>query len=248
MKAAVVRRPDGFTPFNLGALGATIRPPRPDDRLAERILDERRDDIETDFTTLPWEIAIAWVSTTSAKGVHNVAPFSFFTAFGAEPIILGFAPMASDDREQKDTLANVRALGEFVINIATELLAQMDEQGRPYPPDVDEFVVAGLTPAPSVVATPPRIAESPNRLSTSNVPYFRSSRLVTVRFPRRSSSAGQYTCCIRMTSYATVTSSSMSMPICLNLSLGSVDPSMPGPTNSHSIEATGPIPQKRLDV
>jgi flavin reductase (DIM6/NTAB) family NADH-FMN oxidoreductase RutF len=70
--------------------------------------------------------------------------------------------MASDDRPQKDTLANVRALGEFVINIATEsTLAQMDATGRPYPPDVDEFVVAGLTQAPSVAVKPPRIAESP---------------------------------------------------------------------------------------
>lgn len=105
---------------------------------------------------------IAWVSTTSPEGVHNVAPFSFFNAFGASPVILGFAPMASDDRPQKDTLANVRALGEFVINIATEAtLVQMDATGRPYPADVDEFSVARLTPAPSAAVKPPRIAQSP---------------------------------------------------------------------------------------
>ena len=108
---------------------------------------------------------IAWVSTTSAQRIPNVAPFSFFNAFGAEPIVLGFAPMASDDRPQKHTLANVRALGEFAINVATEsTLAPMDATGRPYPPDVDEFVVAGLTPAPSIAVKPPRIAESPINL------------------------------------------------------------------------------------
>jgi len=87
---------------------------------------------------------IAWVSTTSASGIHNIAPFSFFNAFSADPMILGFAPMASDDRPQKDTLANVKALGEFVINIRTEsTLVAMDATGRLYPPEVDEFVVAG---------------------------------------------------------------------------------------------------------
>ena len=105
---------------------------------------------------------IAWVSTIAADGILNIAPFSFFNVFGADPAILGFAPMSSDDRPQKDTLANVRATGQFVINIANEAtLEQMDATGRTYPPEVDEFVVAGLTPAPSRVVTPPRIAESP---------------------------------------------------------------------------------------
>ncbi len=105
---------------------------------------------------------IGWVSTISADGIHNVAPFSFFNAFAANPAILGFSPASTDDRPQKDTLANVRALGEFVINIATEAtLPQMDRTGLVYPPEVDEFVVAGLTPAPSRVVEPPRILESP---------------------------------------------------------------------------------------
>jgi flavin reductase (DIM6/NTAB) family NADH-FMN oxidoreductase RutF len=105
---------------------------------------------------------IAWVSTTSADGIHNVAPFSFFNAFCANPLILGFAPMQSDDRPQKDTLANVRARGEFVINIATtDTLEKMDATGRNYPPDADEFAIAGLTPAPSRTIAPPRILESP---------------------------------------------------------------------------------------
>jgi flavin reductase (DIM6/NTAB) family NADH-FMN oxidoreductase RutF len=77
-------------------------------------------------------------------------------------MILGFATTASEDRPQKDTLANVKASGEFVVNIATEAtLARMDTTGRLWPPDVDEFVIADLTPAPSVAVKPPRIAESP---------------------------------------------------------------------------------------
>jgi len=130
--------------------------------------------LEADLTTLPWERAyslltgcvvprpIAWVSTLSADGIANIAPFSFFNAFGANPVVLGFSPMSTDQQPVKDTLANVRALGQFVINIATEAtLEPMDTTGRTYPPDVDEFVIANLTPIPSVVVKPPRIAESP---------------------------------------------------------------------------------------
>jgi flavin reductase (DIM6/NTAB) family NADH-FMN oxidoreductase RutF len=145
--------------------------------LSDRACESRRNEernIEADLTQLPWVQAyllligsvvprpIAWVSTTGVDGVNNVAPFSFFNAFGAEPVILGFAPMASDDRPQKDTLANIKASGEFVINIATEpTLVQMDATGKTFPPEVDEFSVAQLTPAPSLVVKPPRIAESP---------------------------------------------------------------------------------------
>ncbi len=123
---------------------------------------------------MPWEDAynflissviprpIAWVSTCSADGINNIAPFSFFNGFCANPLILGFAPMVAADRPQKDTLANIRATQQFVINIATEAtLAQMDSTGRPYLAEVDEFAIAGLTPAPSVAIATPRIAESP---------------------------------------------------------------------------------------
>jgi len=123
---------------------------------------------------LPWQVAyqlltgaviprpIAWVSSIDAGGIQNIAPFSFFNAFGAKPVVLGFATMSTDEQPQKDTLANVRAIGQFVINIATEsTLQSMDVTGLTYPSDVDEFVVAGLTPAPSVVVKAPRIAEAP---------------------------------------------------------------------------------------
>jgi flavin reductase (DIM6/NTAB) family NADH-FMN oxidoreductase RutF len=70
--------------------------------------------------------------------------------------------MTPDDRARKDTLANVESQGEFVINIANEAtLELMDATGRPYPADVDEFTIAGLTPLPGVMVRAPHIAELP---------------------------------------------------------------------------------------
>jgi flavin reductase (DIM6/NTAB) family NADH-FMN oxidoreductase RutF len=107
---------------------------------------------------------IAFVSTTSAHGVSNLAPFSFFTVASADPPVLCFAPMvppASSQRRKKDTLANIEATGEFVVNIVSEDFArQMNVCSGEYPPDVDEFKVSGLTPIPSERVRPPRVAES----------------------------------------------------------------------------------------
>jgi flavin reductase (DIM6/NTAB) family NADH-FMN oxidoreductase RutF len=102
------------------------------------------------------------VSTLSADGIRNLAPFSFFNAFGAAPVVLGFAPMSPGERSQKDTLANIRATKQFVINIATEAtLVQMDASGKRFPPEIDEFAETGLTPQASTVVVPPRVGESP---------------------------------------------------------------------------------------
>lgn len=101
--------------------------------------------------------AIAWVSTLSADGVPNVAPHSFTTVAGVEPPTLCFVSVGA-----KDTLANVRATGEFVLNIGTEsMLAAMNDTATNFPPDVDEFTATGLTPAPSVTVRPPRVAGAP---------------------------------------------------------------------------------------
>jgi flavin reductase (DIM6/NTAB) family NADH-FMN oxidoreductase RutF len=97
------------------------------------------------------------VSTVSADGVANAAPHSFTTVAGVEPPTLCFVSVGA-----KDTLANVRATGEFVLNIGTEsLLAAMNDSATNFPPGVDEFEAAGLTPAPSVMVKPPRIADAP---------------------------------------------------------------------------------------
>lgn len=101
--------------------------------------------------------AIAWVSTLSADGVANVAPHSFTTVAGVTPPTLCFVSVGA-----KDTLANVRATGEFVLNIGTEsMLAEMNDTATNFPPGVDEFAAAGLTPAPSVTVAPPRVAGAP---------------------------------------------------------------------------------------
>ena len=103
---------------------------------------------------------IAFVSTVSAAGVNNLAPFSFFNAVCAEPPVVSFA--CGVRAPEKDTLANVRATGAFVVNIVTEAIAeQMNLTSGEYPAGVDEFQISGLTPALSDLVKPPRVAESP---------------------------------------------------------------------------------------
>ena len=105
---------------------------------------------------------IAWVSTVSPEGVPNLAPFSFFTGIAANPMSLCFAPVNDRSGKKKDTLINVEATKQFVVNIVDEATAvKMNQTSAPYPYGVSEFEKAGLTPAPSVVVKPPRVAESP---------------------------------------------------------------------------------------
>ncbi len=105
---------------------------------------------------------IAWISTASPDGVRNIAPFSFFTGITVDPPTVCFVPARKTGGGKKDTLANVEATGEFVVNIVTEeLAAAMNDTATGYPADVDEFERAGLTPVDSDVVVPPRIGESP---------------------------------------------------------------------------------------
>jgi flavin reductase (DIM6/NTAB) family NADH-FMN oxidoreductase RutF len=103
---------------------------------------------------------IAFVSTVSLQGVRNLAPFSFFNAVCSEPPVVSFCPTVREPL--KDTLANVLATREFVVNIVNEAIAaQMNLCAAEYPADVDEFEVSGLTPVASDVVKPPRVLESP---------------------------------------------------------------------------------------
>jgi len=106
---------------------------------------------------------IAFVSSQDAGGVLNLAPFSYFTACSTNPPVVCFcAAVRTGPRPQKDTLENIRATGEFVINIVTEEIAtQMNAATAEVPPEVDEFALAGLTPIPSERIRVPRVAESP---------------------------------------------------------------------------------------
>ncbi|MEV7652458.1 flavin reductase family protein [Kocuria marina] len=99
---------------------------------------------------------IGWISSLSPEGVLNLAPYSFFNAFHYTPPIIGFA-----SNGPKDTLANVEATGQFCWNLVTrELAGAMNATSAPVPPEVDEFALAGLTPAPSRIIDVPHVAES----------------------------------------------------------------------------------------
>lgn len=106
---------------------------------------------------------IAWVSSRSRDGVLNLAPYSFFTVASREPPMLAISigPRTGGEAYPKDTLTNLRESQEFVINIVSMQLANaMHESSINHPPEVDEFVRAGLTPAACEVVKTPRVAEA----------------------------------------------------------------------------------------
>ena len=105
---------------------------------------------------------IAFVSSLDANGVRNLAPFSYFTVCSSRPPVVCFTTaVRSAPRPYKDTLRNVEATGEFVVNIVSEEFAEkMNLTSAEVPADVDEFVLSGLTPLPSDLVKPPRVAES----------------------------------------------------------------------------------------
>jgi flavin reductase (DIM6/NTAB) family NADH-FMN oxidoreductase RutF len=108
---------------------------------------------------------IAWVTTVDAAGRANLAPFSFFNAFGANPPVVVFSPTNRRDGTKKDTLLNVEATGEFVLNAATEALAeQVNLSSKELPPGESEVELTGLSVLPSLKVRPPRLAESPVNL------------------------------------------------------------------------------------
>jgi len=100
---------------------------------------------------------IGWVSTTSAEGVDNLAPHSFFQIVSTSPPIVMISSMG-----EKDTARNIRASGEFVVcGSPVALIEQINITGVDFPPGISEFDVAGLTREPSEKVRPPRVAESP---------------------------------------------------------------------------------------
>lgn len=104
---------------------------------------------------------IAWVSTMDAQGVLNAAPFSFFNVVCESPALLMFSIGHRAPGDGKDTGANIRATGEFVVNLVTDgTLDAMNTTAADFAPHEDEFAYAGLTPAPSVQIRPPRIQEA----------------------------------------------------------------------------------------
>jgi flavin reductase (DIM6/NTAB) family NADH-FMN oxidoreductase RutF len=105
---------------------------------------------------------IAWVTSADPEGRVNLAPFSFFNAFGANPPVVVFSPTRRRDGTKKDTLLNVEATGEFVLNAAVESLAeQVNLSSKELPHGASEVELAGLTLRPSTRVRVPRIAEVP---------------------------------------------------------------------------------------
>ena len=105
---------------------------------------------------------IAFVSSVDAAGVKNLAPFSYFTACSSNPPVVCFCTsVRTGPLPYKDTLSNIEATREFVVNIVSEeIAAQMNICSAEVPPEVDEFALSGLTPLPSDLVKPPRVAES----------------------------------------------------------------------------------------
>lgn len=111
---------------------------------------------------------VAWVSTVDTDGRSNLAPFSFFNVCSPSPPVLGFSCGPKGDnhndpvRVEKDTLRNIRATGEFVVNIATEsMIDAMVKTSDPLPYGRSEFGHTGLLESPSAVVRPPRVTGAP---------------------------------------------------------------------------------------
>ncbi|MBT9330014.1 flavin reductase family protein [Paracidobacterium acidisoli] len=105
---------------------------------------------------------IAFVSSVDVQGVRNLAPFSYFTGCSTNPPVVCFcAAVRTGARPHKDTLENIRATGEFVVNIVSEEFTEkMNATSAEVAPEVDEFALAGLTPLASDLVKPARVAES----------------------------------------------------------------------------------------
>ncbi len=113
------------------------------------------------LTSLVVPRPIGWISTWNDTGTPNLAPFSFFNALAANPMLVGISIGHRQDGP-KDTLVNVRSRGAFCVNVVTEeLLEAMNATSASVPYGVDEFALAQLEPAVSRGVDAPYVAESP---------------------------------------------------------------------------------------
>ena len=104
----------------------------------------------------------AWVTTLSASGVINLAPFSFFNVFGANPPVVVFSPTLKRDSTKKDTLINIERHGEYVIHASTEGdIDAINASSASLPPELSEVEYVGKRTLPSVLVKVPRLADAP---------------------------------------------------------------------------------------
>lgn len=105
---------------------------------------------------------IGWISTVGTDGIHNLAPYSQFQNLTFDPPYVMFAANQTTNGRRKDSVVNAEATCEFVYNMATyDLREAVNISAQEVPPEVDEFDLAGVTKAPSMLVKPPRVAESP---------------------------------------------------------------------------------------
>lgn len=108
---------------------------------------------------------IGWISSVAKDGRVNLAPFSQFNLVSTAPPVVMFACNTPEDRDEKDTIANVKATQEFVVNLVSwDLREAMNLTSMPLPHGSDEFELAALEKAPSLMVAPPRVAASPASL------------------------------------------------------------------------------------
>ena len=109
---------------------------------------------------------IGWISTLSAEGVPNLAPFSYFNAVSGVPPHVMFSPGGvGPEGASKHSLLNVQVTGEFVANVVSlALVEQMVKTSAAAAEEVDEFELVGLVKAPSKLVKPPRVADAPIHL------------------------------------------------------------------------------------
>lgn len=116
------------------------------------------------LTSLVVPRPIGWISTWSGDGVSNLAPFSYFAALAASPMLVGVS-VGYRTEGPKDTLVNIRARGAFCVNVVSEdLLDAMNATSAEVPFGVDEFALAGLERAVSTVVDAPYVAAAPGVL------------------------------------------------------------------------------------
>jgi len=115
---------------------------------------------------------IAWISSISEDGINNLAPFSYFNMVGDDPPHVMFSTRR-DNNSNKDTLNNVLATNQFVVNMVTKDLAEpMNASATVVAAEVDEFALVGVTPIQSVKVKPMRVAESPIQLECELVHHY----------------------------------------------------------------------------
>lgn len=105
---------------------------------------------------------IAWVSSVDEEGRTNLAPFSYFTGVCCKPMTVLFCPVVGPpERPKKDTLLNIEAVPEFVVNVAQEhTISAVNQTAAPFGTSESEFDHAGVTPTASIHVRPPRVAEA----------------------------------------------------------------------------------------